>query len=49
MLSGPLRAFDVRSREASGVIDLRDDAVRKAQGIDRAELACGWLTFQLAG
>lgn len=35
--------------DCEGIVDLRDDAARTTQGIDRADLACGWLRFQLAG
>ena len=31
------------------VVDLRDDKARAASAVDRAELACAWLAFQLAG
>ena len=35
--------------DCDSVVSLRDDAARTAQGVHRADLACGWLTFQLAG
>ena len=35
--------------DCDGIADLHDDAGRVAHGIERADLACGWLTFQLAG
>jgi RES domain-containing protein len=35
--------------DCDGIVDLRDDAARAAQGVERTDLACGWLTFQLAG
>ena len=35
--------------DCADVADLRDDGARAALGVDRADLACGWLTFQLAG
>ena len=35
--------------DCDDVTDLRDDAARSAQGVARADLACSWLSFQLAG
>lgn len=35
--------------DCDGLADLRDDAARAAHGIKLADLACPWLTFQLAG
>ncbi len=35
--------------DCEDVVDLRDDAARSAQGVALADLACGWLSFQLAG
>lgn len=35
--------------DCDDVFDLRDDAARQAQGVDRADLACAWLGFQLTG
>lgn len=35
--------------DCENVVDLRVAASRGAAGVDRAELACAWLTFQLAG
>lgn len=35
--------------DCEGIADLRDDAARAAHGVTRDELACSWLTFQLAG
>lgn len=35
--------------DCDGVVDLRDDAARNAQGVDRNDLACAWLNFQIAG
>ena len=35
--------------DCDGIADLRDDAVRTALSVDRADLGCGWLTYQLAG
>jgi len=35
--------------DCKDIVDLRDDAARKSQGVARGDLACGWLTFQLAG
>lgn len=35
--------------DCDGIVDLRDDEARNAQGIARSDLACGWLTLQLAG
>ena len=35
--------------DCEDVVDLRGDAARSAQGVDLADLACGWLSFQLAG
>ena len=35
--------------DCDGIVDLRDDAARRIQGVDRGDLACSCLTFQLAG
>ena len=35
--------------DCDGIADLRDDGSRADHGITLAELACPWLTFQLAG
>lgn len=35
--------------DCEGIADLRDHDAREAMSVDRTDLACGWLTFQLAG
>lgn len=35
--------------DCEGVADLRTDGDRSSHGVDLADLACPWLTFQLAG
>ncbi len=35
--------------DADGIADLHDDSGRAAHNVAYADLACGWLTFQLAG
>lgn len=35
--------------DCEGVADLRDDDARSARSVARDDLACAWLTFQLAG
>lgn len=35
--------------DCDGIVDLRDDAARAAEGVDRGDLGSAWLTFQLAG
>lgn len=35
--------------DCEDVVNLRDDEARSVQAVDLADLACGWLGFQLAG
>lgn len=35
--------------DCDGIVDLRDDVAREARNVGRDELACGWLSSQLAG
>ena len=35
--------------DCDGVVDLRDDPARAAADVDLADLACGWLSYQVAG
>ena len=35
--------------DCEDVVDLSSDTARAGEGIDRDDLACAWLTFQLAG
>ncbi len=35
--------------DCDDIVDLRDDAARAAAGVDLKDLACSWLSFQLAG
>jgi RES domain-containing protein len=35
--------------DCDSIADLRGDAVRAALAVDRADLGCAWLTYQLAG
>ena len=35
--------------DCEDVVDLSSDAARAGEGVNRADLACAWLTFQLSG
>lgn len=35
--------------DCDGIADLRDGAARATHGVDRDELGCAWLSFQIAG
>lgn len=35
--------------DCDGIVDLRNDTARTAEGISRNDIGCAWLTFQLVG